>query len=217
MATASETVVEISLEVECPHERDGCRSHARNLLEVLDNGRYDRCSVMKLPRSLDEWMGEHRTARKRGARAGRLGYRFKTILRHERVDEVFAINTSMPDRQGRPMSKGYHERPSETPLPAYACDRHAIHTYGVVDDSDVLVAYLWMYRAGDLALVSSILGHAEHLDNGVMYLLMAGAIGQELERGPGLLVYNRHDSGTDGLRFYKERCGLEERLVRWRP
>jgi hypothetical protein len=72
-----------------------------------------------------------------------------------------------------------------------------------------LVAYLWLYRAGDLALVSSILGHGNHLANDVMYLLDAGRDRREAEHG-GFLVYNRHDSGTDGLRYFKERIGFEE-------
>ena len=31
----------------------------------------------------------------------------------------------------------------------------------------------------------------------------------------GVIVYNRHDSGSDGLRFYKERVGLSEQHVEW--
>jgi hypothetical protein len=31
------------------------------------------------------------------------------------------------------------------------------------------------------------------------------------------VVYNRHDSGTDGLRWWKERCGFQEEQVEWRP
>lgn len=214
MATAADTILAIHVEADCP--RDGCHAIAQNLLDVLDNGRYDRCSVLAIPRSIDEWLSVHRTCRKRVLRAVRKGYRFETILRHEHADGIYAINTSLPERQGRPMSDGYRQRPSESPLPAYACDRHAIHTYGVLL-GDTLVAYLWMYRAGELALVSSILGHADHLDDGVMYLLMAGALEQEIAAGTGFVTYNRHDSGTDGLRFFKERCGFEERQVKWCP
>ena len=111
------------------------------------------------------------------------------------------------------MSEGYKVRPSASPDPLYSCPVHGVHPYGVLLD-DTLVAYLWCYRSGDLALVSSILGHAEHLRFDVMYLLMRGVIEAELAHG-GFLVYNRHDSGTDGLRFYKERCGLEPAEVEW--
>lgn len=204
----------IRLETRCTID-PGCGDIAANLLETLDNGRYDRCSVLPLPASVDKWRSHHRTARKRILRADRLGYQAGVVQRHERADDIHAINTSMPERQGRPMSAGYHERPSETPLPDYPCGRHAIRTYGVTDTTGTLVAYLWLYRAGELALVSSILGHADHLDNGIMYLLFAGMLEHEIPHGPGTVVYNRHDSGTDGLRFYKERCGLTEQRVAW--
>ena len=33
---------------------------------------------------------------------------------------------------------------------------------------------------------------------------------------PGFFVYNRHDSGTDGLRYYKSKVGFERTEVEWR-
>jgi len=189
---------------------------AENLLDIMGSGKYDLCSTLRIPLSLEEWASEHRTARKRAARALRLGYRVSVVARHEHADDIYAINTSAPERQGRPMSAGYHERPSATPLPAYECGRHGIHTYGVLLE-DTLVAYLWLYRAGELALVSSILGHHDHLEDGIMFLLFAGMVDAETEHGHGVIVYNRHDSGTDGLRWFKERLGLQERKVAWCP
>ena len=50
-----------------------------------------------------------------------------------------------------------------------------------------------------------------------MYLLFAGALTRETLAGPGMVVYNRHDSGTDGLRFFKERLGFVETPVVWMP
>jgi len=212
MSVAAPSTLAIGMEGD--HQADGCHAIAQNLHDVLATGKYDLCSVLKIPLSIDEWLREHRTARKRAMMAVKRGHRFEVIRRHEHADDIYAINTSKPERQGRPMSAGYRERPSDTPLPAYACDRHAIRTYGVLHD-DTLVAYLWMYRAGELALVSSILGHEQFLPDGIMYLLFAGALEQEIAAGAGAVVYNRHDSGTDGLRFFKERCGLTERRVEW--
>lgn len=213
MTQAQQVAMAIHLETDCAPE---CAAHAENLLDIMSSGRYDLCSVLRIPLSLEEWASEHRTARKRAARAIRLGYRFETVARHEHADDIYTINTSTMTRQGRPMSAGYHERPSTQPLPAYECGRHGIHTYGVLRD-DRLLAYLWLYRAGELALVSSILGHHHHLDDGIMFLLFAGMVDAEIEHGHGCIVYNRHDSGTDGLRWFKERLGLRERKVAWCP
>jgi hypothetical protein len=66
----------------------------------------------------------------------------------------------------------------------------------------------------DLALVSQILGHADRLADEIMYLLVQGLVVAESGRG-GFLVYNRYDSGTEGLRFFKDRCGFERTAVEW--
>lgn len=203
--------VTVSLETACSQE---CAEFAFPLYRQLSEGRYDLCSVLELPSSVREWREDHRTARKRADRAQRRGYRFVHVARHERVDEIHAINTSADARQGRPMSTGYAARPSADADPIRSCPAHGVHPYGVEDSDGVLVAYLWIYRAGALALVSQILGHADHLHREIMYPLWEGMLDSEL-REPGFVVYNRHDSGTDGLRFYKERVGLSETPVRW--
>lgn len=210
MATVAATGISLQID----HDRE-CGDLSRPLFLQLANGNYDRCSVLRMPTSAGEWRARHRTARKRADRAARLGYRFGQIERHNFSDDIHEINTSLPKRQGRPMSDAYRRHTRYEPLPDYPCLSHRVTSYGVTAGRR-LVAYLWLYRAGDLALVSSILGHGAHLENAVMYLLMQGVIDAESDTG-GFLVYNRHDSGEDGLRFYKERCGFAETAVEWLP
>ena len=97
------------------------------------------------------------------------------------------------------MTDGYQTPPTYGPE-SYPCKLHAIHRYAVLAPDHTLVAYLWMYRAGDLALVSQVLGHADHEVNGIMHLLFREALMAESRIAPGVCVYNRWDSGTDGLR-----------------
>jgi hypothetical protein len=204
----------IRLEVACPSGEE-CSQFAWPLYRQLASGRYDVCSTMVIPHP-ENWRSAHRTARKRVARAQRLGYRAELVEREEYVLDIYRINTSKPERQGRQMTNTYRDRPDFAPLPEYPCARHAVRTYGVLSSDDVLVAYLWLYRSGELALVSQILGHADHLEAGVMYLLWQRMVEHEYDVEPeGVIVYNRHDSGTDGLRFYKERVGLLEQHVEW--
>lgn len=203
----------VNLEADCG---DACREFAKPLYEQLSNGRYDTCSTLEIPSSVEEWRQQHRTGRKRADRAVRLGYRFDDVLRHERADDIYEINTSKPERQGRQMSEGYRKPPSTTPDPEYPCSRHGVHPYGVMGDDGRMRAYLWLYRAGELALVSQILGHGEHEPNDVMFLLFQGVVEREIGNGPGWLIYNRHDSGMAGLREFKTRLGFEPRYVRWK-
>ncbi len=209
------TLTKTPINLELGHGGD-CARFANPLFLQLAEGHYDMCSVMPLPASLEEWRAEHRTARKRADRCQRLGYRFVRVQRGERADEIHGINMSADIRQGRPMSDGYRKPPPSTDDPEWMCERHGVHPYGVENADGTLVAYLWVYRAGELALVSQILGHAAHLENGIMYLLWEGMLTCE-PTDDCYVVYNRHDSGTDGLRFYKERVGLMETAVAWRP
>jgi len=204
-------IVTINLAGDCGN---GCEAFAAPLHAQLASGRYDVCSLLDLPDSIDEWRAEHRTARKRADRSMRLGYRFGTVQPHLHADDIYEINTSLDERQGRPMSDSYRNRQTYTPDQPYPCPQHAVRRYGVFTGRR-LVAYLWLYRAGDMGLVSSILGHGEHLRSDVMWLLVAGTVEREIDHG-GFLVYNRHDSGTDGLRYFKERLGFRPSRVEWR-
>jgi hypothetical protein len=204
------TATRIGLEVHCADPI--CTQFAMPLFEQLSDG-YEECAVLPLE-GVQAWRDDHRTARKRADRAARRGYTFVPVQRHLRASEIQAINLSAPDRQGRPMSAGYLQPPSTDPLPTYPCERHGVHTYGVETEDGTLVAYCWIYRSGDLALVSQILGHHAHLPDEIMFLLVQGVVESETPLG-GCLVYNRFDSGSDGLRWFKERTGFERTDVEW--
>lgn len=218
--SATEVRLGISLEVDA-HMWQNCTDLAEPLRQQMTEGRYDEMSVLPIPLDLEEWRSENRTARRRANRARHRGYWARGFERAWHADHIHAINTSTDQRQGRPMSKGYRDYPSDSPLPEYPCARHAIRTTGVftvVGDLETLVAYLVMIRAGELALVSQILGHADHLENEVMFLLFEKALEREIEADPAaLVVYNRHDSGTPGLRFHKELLGFQPMPVEWLP
>lgn len=206
----------LSLATDCQVSSQ-CAPLAAGLYGTLTRGNYTwPASILDLS-SMDEYLAEHRTARKRAARSRRRGYMFGPFERSDYVDDIHSINLSAPERQGKPMSKGYVDRPSFEPLPDYPCARHAIRTYGVFRAAGRrLVAYLVLYLCGDIALVSQILGHDAYLADDIMYLLVVEALADTLERsGPTVVFYNRHDSGTDGLRFFKERLGFRPERVEW--
>lgn len=207
------TALDISVELDCPHAL--CQRFVVPLYEQMSEG-FARCAAMPIPADMDEWAAGHRTARKRASRAERLGYTFAVVKREEHSDELYEINTSAENRQGRPMSDSYRRRYDYSPLPIYPCERHQVRTYGVKSPDGVLVAYLWLYVAGQLRLCSSIIGHAAHLKNDIMYLLFRGMLAAESQRDPdGVVVYHRWDNGTDGLRFFKARVGLRDTPIGW--
>jgi hypothetical protein len=206
------TALGIHLETDCHYQ---CNKFSVPLHAQMSQDRFSRCAAMPLP-DMDEWAAERRTARKRAHRAERRGYTFHVVKRQEHSDELYEINTSADRRQGRPMSESYTKHYEYSPLPAYPCERHQVRTYGVKSPEGRLVAYLWLYVSGQLRLCSSIIGHAGHLENEVMYLLFRGMLEAEVERDEdGVVVYHTWDNGTDGLRFYKERVGLRDTPIEW--
>lgn len=191
-----------------------CLEFAVHLHDAVKDSRYQRAaSIMDIPVSLLDWRATHRTARKRADRCERLGYRFSLVDYSQHAHDIHDINTSKPERQGRPMSEGYRRYVERSQLPDYPCAVHRTITYGVLYGPR-LVAYLTLHRAGELALVSQILGHGDHLADDIMYLLSAGLIDDQAGTG-GILYYNLHSSGQDGLRYYKERVGFRAGNVEW--
>jgi hypothetical protein len=212
VTTATATRTTVNLEAIC-HDQ-ACADLAFQFRNQLGTPNYsDGISLLELPDSVQEWRDQHRTARKRADRAERLGYRFEEIDRSQYADDIFDIHTSLPERQGRPMDASYQIRRSYSPLPDYPCDRHRVHTYGILK-RDRLRAYLALYRVGELALISQILGHGDHLRADIMYLLALGLIREQIPQG-GWFYYNRHDSGTEGLVYYKERLGFRAGNIQW--
>ena len=215
MTVAERVAVGVSLELDCGHRV--CDDFSRPLYDQMSDGRFDDMAAMPLM-SVEEWEAQRRTGRKRAWRAERLGYRFDVVKRENYTDDLYEINTSAEVRQGRPMSASYLRRYQYGPLPDYPCERHQVRTYGVLTDAGKLVSYLWLYVAGQLRLCSSIIGHAAHLDNGIMYLMFRGMLEREYLRDPdGVVMYHRWDNGRDGLRFYKQHVGLRETRVEWLP
>jgi hypothetical protein len=182
-------------------------------------GRYqDACSIIVLSGTFEEYFNGPAgyATRRKVRRAEKSGYKFAEIEHDQYLDDIHAVNTSLAKRQGRPMDDSYQTRPQ--PLanaPASTCPQHREICYGVLRDGHV-VAYTFVYMVGEMCLFSRILGHGEHLENGVMYQLVARVI-EDLIGTAGLryAMYERHTSGTPGLRFFKERMGFRPYWVDW--
>lgn len=173
-------------------------------------------SILTLPASYGEWWDGVAYVRRKVRRAERDGYAFTQIDRNDHLDDLYEINTSAPLRQGKTMTDDYLKRPEPTsPLPRFPCARHQQRHYGIVRDGR-LYAYSWVYQVGEVCMFSTILGHADHLDAGIMYSLVNGALADLMEAArPRYAMYTMHFAGTDGLRYFKERLGFAPYTVTW--
>ncbi|HEX8611170.1 MAG TPA: hypothetical protein VF800_07755 [Telluria sp.] len=141
-------------------------------------------------------------------RAQARGYQFARIDRNRYVDDIHAINQSMPERQGRPMGAGYQERV------AHYTDRDNFRYFGVLDASGKLVAYCELGIYGNFALFSRLLGYRNN--DGVMHFMIVEIVSLLIaERSVRYAMYDTWFGASDGLRRFKTILGFKPYRVRY--
>jgi hypothetical protein len=158
----------------------------------------------------ESYLAGLRYARRRVRRARRLGYEVAPFAPDDRREELLAIHTSLPERQGQPIDAAYVD-----PDAAYETGPH-MEYLGVMRD-DVLVAYCQLWFAGEIVGVNRIMGHGDHLDDGIMFLLMAGVVDRVKATRPDVryVFYDMFFGAGKGLREFKVHLGFRPHYVRW--
>jgi hypothetical protein len=175
-------------------------------------------ALLGLPDTFDQYLaGRSRTVvRQKRRLAEKQGYRYGVVSPARYLDQILEINTSAPVRQGRPMPQSDLD-PTEV---AQTLERtSAIH--GVFDSTGRVRAYAVMPVIGDAVVVSVILGHADHLEHGVMYLLVSEAIRSFIEvrdtnGAPSWVMYDTIWGAPRGLAYFKARLGFKPYTVDWK-
>lgn len=220
-ATAVDTVRRVTVDVESDCRKTaGCEAFARS--EYVDtfysHPRYP-LSVAPLPATGHEY--EYRTCskvvRENAHYSLRRGYAYERIDRTDWADDLHAIRSSAPERQGRRMPKAYMERQEYTPDVPSGCVRHGYTVHGVIGPDDHLAAYCQLMQCGEIVRVNTILGHADLLADRVVWLLVLEAVKWHIDEcGARFALYYTHDSGHGpGLRYFKERFGFRASQVEW--
>ena len=174
-------------------------------------------ALVPLPATFDEYLAgpSKEYLRRQRRRAEKAGYRYAVVTPRDRLPEILAINRSAPSRQGRAMATSYVDptRVAET----FAA-RPSLH--GILDAQGTLRAYADVSRFGDVIVFSRILGHADDLEHGPMYLLVSEVIRSWVERrganaSPAWAMYDTFWGASSGLAYFKERCGFRPYTVEW--
>jgi hypothetical protein len=174
-------------------------------------------ALVRLPATFDEYLAgpSKEYLRRQRRRAEKAGYRYAIVTPGDRLPEILAINRSAPSRQGRAMATSYVDtgRVAETfaTVPAL---------HGILDARGTLRAYADAPRFGEVIVFSLILGHADDLEHGLMYLLVSEVIRSWLDdRGagtsPAWVMYDTFWGASRGLAYFKERCGFRPYTVEW--
>ena len=141
-------------------------------------------------------------------RAQARGYQFVRIDRNRYVDDIHAINQSMPERQGRPMDAGYRDRV------AHYTDCENFRYFGVLDRSGKLVAYCELGIYGNFALLSRLLGYRNN--DGVMHFMIVEIVSLLIsERNVRYAMYDTWFGASEGLKRFKTILGFKPYRVRY--
>ena len=174
-------------------------------------------ALLQIPEHFDDFLrGPRRSQLRREMnRALRYGYTFDRVDPATRLDEIMDIHRSAQERQGRPMHPDYLDQEKVRRF----LERSA-EWFGVFDSAGHLRAYFGFRICGCVATCERVLGHADHLDSGIMYLLQAGVTRElSLTRvatgGPDWLFYDMFSGASPGLRQFKRWTGFEPYRVSW--
>jgi hypothetical protein len=160
---------------------------------------------------VEAYLANLRYARRRVRRAARLGYAVDPFDPDGRRSELLAIHTSLPQRQGKPIGAAYLD-----PAATYETGSHM--DYLGVFHGGTLIAYSHLWYAGEIVGMNRVMGHGDHLDNGVMFLLMAGIVEHVKATRPDIryVFYDMFFGAGEGLREFKTRLGFRPHYVHWK-
>jgi hypothetical protein len=132
------------------------------------------------------------------------------------IDQIMEINASRPERGGKPMLPLYLNRSKFELIVREIGNAHVVKC----PDGNV-VAYALVPNIGDVWTFDYLLGHGDHLNSGVMYLLMAHVIEEKFELAktagnPKWIMYDTWLGANAGLRQFKAVLGFSPYWVRWR-
>ncbi|OEF96829.1 hypothetical protein [Desulfuribacillus alkaliarsenatis] len=189
--------------------------------------------------NFDEYLSRVRKVHKGAAlrhsrKAERIGHYCKPFVWKNHIPDIVEINHSKEVRSGGKMTQAYKRsiedmggNPKEIlKVNNPKCNVHCTHTWGVfekkegyfqgdIQTDEKLLGYIKFKRNGNFALYTSILGHGDYLDQGIMYNLHFSIMKWVDENQDGLLegleylVYGAINSGEQGLKQWKKRALFE--------
>ncbi len=166
------------------------------------------------PEAYEEILSKHWRRQIKVARKAGMDCRPMDLLEH--VAEVLAINQSMPVRQGREIHPDYLDEGRVREFFANVDD-----AMGAFDKEGVLRGYLTTRTCGEVVVLERVLGHADFLSTGMMYLLFSAVAAQLTERRAAgsparWFMYDSFSGAAPGMRAFKSVVGLHPYRVRWR-
>jgi hypothetical protein len=159
------------------------------------------------PAYLDDIAGKNRGAW-HAKRARSRGYVCTEIERNDHIDAIHAINTSLEERQGRPMDEKYRKK-----ITRFERQPH-FNYFGVLNPEGKLVAYANIGRYGNFSAFSQLIGIRNN--DGIMHLMMVDIISRLLEQKQvRYVMYDTFFGAQSGLQQFKRVLGFQPYRVKY--
>lgn len=136
------------------------------------------------------------------------GYVLTEIDRNDYIEELYAINTSLDSRQGRPMDEAYQQKETH-----YVPEKNYRY-FGVLNAAGKLTAYSHLGFYGNFAAFDRLLGLRNN--DGAMHLMLTEIICQLIAaRQHDYLMYDTYFGASPGLQTFKKMHGFEPYRVKY--
>lgn len=141
-------------------------------------------------------------------RARARGYVVAEIDRNDHIDAIHAINTSVDERQGRPMDAKYQQK-------QLAYEVLANFSYfGVLGPDGKLVAYATIGRYGNFSSFAQLMGYRNN--DGIMHLMVSEIIARLIDaHAVDYVMYDTFFGALPGLRQFKTVLGFQPYRARY--
>ncbi len=173
-------------------------------------------ALVRLRDNFDDYLaaGSSETRLKR-RKAMKQGFHYAVVPSADHFDDLMDIHRSAPTRQGRPLS-WYYLDPDE--MHRILAGRKELHA--VLDGAGRVRAYAWAPVVGDVVVIETLMGHADDLKAGTMYLLITEIVRAATEAklaggAPAWVMYDTFWGAGPGLASFKARLGFEPYTVDW--
>ena len=166
-------------------------------------------AIIQIPENIDEYL-KYIGAKSRNMNKKALKNGISTALFqwNDKLEEIYAINTSSKQRQGREMDKAYMEYPEE--VKNIKENDFSIVYIGAFKD-DTLIGYVELYVYGNFIMTNRILGHKEQLKYGVMNILIKHCVEYAIENDIAYINYlTMQNKKNNSLSAFKYRVGFRE-------
>ena len=166
-------------------------------------------AIVLVPTNIDQYLKEiGAKSRNMNKKAEKNSVSCRIFDWNDRLEDIYNINISSLNRQGRKMDDSYLSFPKEVKN-SNVDDYKTTYIGSFVEDK--LIGYIELYIYGNFIMTNRILGHSDYLRFGIMNLMIKGCVEYGIENKIDYINYlTMQNTKTSSLSSFKKRVGFRE-------